>query len=99
LVTVLPTEAADDVLNNSENVLFLCDYLFSFERTEPGDASDEILVRSTDCFKAMMLKWREMGISTVKMPKIHAIEDLLLWQMALYLGMRDFVKDFIKPAY
>ncbi len=36
---------------------------------------------------------------SMKMPKIHAVEDHLLWQMSLYLGIGDFVEDFIEQAH
>jgi hypothetical protein len=45
-----------------------------------------------------MVKWRDLGMS-VKMPKIHAVEDHLLWQMSFYLRIGDFVVDFIEQAH
>jgi hypothetical protein len=45
-----------------------------------------------------MMKWRDLAMS-IKMPKIHAVKDHLLWQMSLYLGIGDFVEDFIKQVH
>jgi hypothetical protein len=45
-----------------------------------------------------MVKRRDLCMS-MKMPKMHAVEDHLLWKMSLYLGIRDFVEDFIEQAH
>mgnify|MGYP000226090647 CR=1 FL=1 len=72
----------NDVLKRFRELFVLCDYLFSLARTKTGAANDEILAKTTECIKAVMLKWRDLGMS-MKMPKIHAVEDHLLWQMSL----------------
>ena len=36
---------------------------------------------------------------SMKMPKVHAIEDHLLWQMSLFAGIGDFIEDFIEQAH
>jgi uncharacterized tellurite resistance protein B-like protein len=91
-------EEVADVLLRFKELFVLCDYLFSLARTKTGDVTDETMETTKKCIKAVMLKWRDLGMS-MKMPKIHAVEDHLLWQMALYLGIRDFIEDFIEQAH
>jgi hypothetical protein len=87
-----------DALKRFKELFVLCDYLFSLARTKTGDVTEAIMVNASKGIKAVMLKWRDLGMS-MKMPKIHAVEDHLLWQMALYVGMGDFVEDFIEQAH
>jgi hypothetical protein len=79
-----------DVLKRFKELFVLCDYLFSLARTKTGDVTEAIMANASTCIKAVMLKWRDLGMST-KMPKIQAVEDHLLWQMALYVRIGDFV--------
>jgi hypothetical protein len=88
----------NNVLTRFRELFVLCDYLFSLARRKTGAATEEILAKTTECVKAVMVKWRDLGMS-MKMPKIHAVEDHLLWQMSLYLGIGDFVEDFIEQAH
>jgi hypothetical protein len=87
-----------DVLKRFKVLCVLCDYLYSLARTKTGDVTEAIMANASKCIKAVMLKWRDLGMS-MKMPKIHAVEDHLLWQMALYVGIGDFVKAFIEQAH
>jgi hypothetical protein len=79
-----------DVLESFKEVFVLCHYLFSVARTKTGEVTVEDTMTITAQFiKAVMLKWQDLGMS-MRMLKIHALEDGLLWQMALYLGIGDF---------
>jgi hypothetical protein len=91
-------QKSTNVLTRFRERFVLCDYLFSLACTKTGAATEEILAKMTECVKAVMVKWRDLGMS-MKMPKIHAVEDHLLWQMSLYLGIGDFVEDFIEQAH
>jgi hypothetical protein len=59
---------------------------------------EAIMANASKCIKAVMLKWQDLGMS-MKRPKIPAVEDHLLWQMALYAGIGDFVEEFIEQAH
>jgi hypothetical protein len=86
------------VLERFKELFVLCDYLFSLARTKTGEVTEDTMTTTAQCIKAVMLKWQDLGMST-RMPKIHAVEDHLLWQMALYHGIGDFVEDFIEQAH
>jgi hypothetical protein len=79
----------NDVLTRFRELFVLCDYLFSLARTKTEAATEEIQAKTTECVKAVIVNWRDLGMS-MKMPKIHAVEDHLLWQISLYLGIGDF---------
>jgi hypothetical protein len=86
------------VLERFKELFVLCDYLFSLARTKTGEVTEDTMTTTAQCLKAVMLKWRDLGMS-MRMPKIHAVEDHLLWQMALYHEIGDFVEDFIGQAH
>jgi hypothetical protein len=45
-----------------------------------------------------MLKWRDLGLS-MKMSKIHALEDHLIATMEQWNEIGDFLEDFIEQAH
>jgi hypothetical protein len=91
-------EEIADVLEQFKELFVLCDYLFSLARTKTGEVTEDTMTTTAQCIKAVMLKWQDLGMS-MRMPKIHAVEDHLLWQMALYQGIGDFIEDFIEQAH
>jgi hypothetical protein len=74
-------QACDDMEMNDVlkqfRVLVLCNYLFSLAHTKTGAASEESLAKIRECVKAVMVKWRDLGLP-MNMPKIHGVEDHLL---------------------
>jgi hypothetical protein len=91
----------EEVINIVRRYSELCtifDYLFLMARTPAGELTGVILDKTRRCLHVMMLKWRDLRLS-MKMPKIHALEDHLIATMKQWNGTGDFLKDFIEQAH
>jgi hypothetical protein len=51
------------------------------------------------CLHVAMLKWRDLQLSIMKMPKIRSLEDHLIAMMEQWNGIDDFLEDFIGQAH
>jgi hypothetical protein len=91
-------EEIADVLERFKELFVLCDYLISLARTKTGEVTEDTMTTTAQCIKVVMLKRQDLGMSMI-MPKIHTVEDHLLWQLALYHAIEDFVEDFIEQAH
>jgi hypothetical protein len=67
-------------------------------RTPTGELTGVILDETRGCLHVTMLKWRDLRLS-MKMPKIHALEDHLIVAMEQWNGIGDFLEDFIEQAH
>jgi hypothetical protein len=77
----------------------LFDYLFLMARTPTRELTGVILDETKRCLHVTMLKsWRDLRLS-MKMPKIHALEDHLIASMEQWNGIGDFLEDFIEQAH
>jgi hypothetical protein len=63
-------------------------------RTPNGQVLDE----TKRCLRVTMLKWRDLWLS-MKMPKIHGLEDHLAAMMEQWNGIGDFLEDFIEQVH
>jgi hypothetical protein len=90
-------EIGDMICRYSE-LCKLFDYLFSMARTPNGKLTNEILNEMKRCLRVTMLKWRDLWLS-MKMPKIHGLEDHLAAMMERWNGIGDFLEDFIEQAH
>ena len=99
----VPTKACDevevnDMINRYIELSTLLDGLFSLARTPSGQASEGICEKTEKTVQAVMVKWRELRLST-NMLKIHGIEDRLVNQMRKFNGIGCFIEDFIEQAH
>ena len=99
----VPTKACDEVEVNDMikryiELSTLLDGLFSLARTPSGQASEGICEKTEKTVQAVMVKWRELRLST-NMLKIHGIEDHLVNQMRKFNGIGCFIEDFIEQAH
>jgi hypothetical protein len=75
--------------------MYIIFYLFSMARRPTGKLTGVILDKTRQCLHVMMLKWRDLRLS-MKMPKIHALEDNLIASMMEQCnGIGEFLEDFI----
>ena len=98
-----PTKACDeveinDMIKRYVELSTLFDGLFSHARTPSGEASEEICQLTDRYVRAVMVKWRDLLLTT-KMLKIHGIEDHLVKQMRKFKGIGCFIEDFIEQAH
>ena len=91
-------EEIEDMTKRYIELCTLFDGLFNRARTKSGEASEEIINETKQYVTAIMVKWRDMNLST-DMLKIHGIEDHLVNQMQRYNGIGCFIKDFIEQAH
>ena len=99
----VPTKACDkaevnDMIKRYIELSTLLDGLFSLARTPSGQASEDICEKTEKTVQAVMVKWRELRLST-NMLKIHGIEDHLVNQMRKFNGIGCFIEDFIEQAH
>jgi hypothetical protein len=87
-----------DMIRRYSELCTLFDYLFSMARTPNGELTPQILKELKRCLRVTMLKWRDLRLS-MKMPKIHALEDHLAAMMERWNGIGDFLEDFIEQAH
>jgi hypothetical protein len=73
-------EEVIDIVRRYSELCTLFDYLFLMARTPTGELTRVILDETRRCLHVMMLKWRDLRLS-MKMPKIHALEDHLIATM------------------
>ena len=76
----------------------LFDALFSLSRTPCGEMNDDKLNQLNEIIKLSMLKWRNLRMS-MKMIKIHGVEDHLFDQIKHFNGIGCFIEDFIEQAH
>ena len=69
-----------DVIRRYSELCTLFDHLFSMARTPAGVLTEAILDETRRCLHVTTLKWRDLRLS-MKMPKIHALEDHLIATM------------------
>ncbi|WP_288993338.1 hypothetical protein [uncultured Marinobacter sp.] len=91
-------EEVIDIIRRYSELCTLFDYLFSMARTPTGELTGAILDETRRCLKVTMLKWRDLRLS-MKMPKIHGLEDHLIASMEQWNGIGDFLEDFIEQAH
>jgi hypothetical protein len=87
-----------DMIRRYSELCTLFDYLFSMARTPNGQLTNEVLDETKRCLRVTMLKWRDLRLS-MKMPKIHGLEDHLAAMMEQWNGIGDFLEDFIEQAH
>jgi hypothetical protein len=87
-----------DMIRRYSELCTLFDYLFSMARTPNGELTNEVLEETKRCLRVTMLKWRDLRLS-MKMPKIHGLEDHLAAMMEQWNGIGDFLEDFIEQAH
>jgi hypothetical protein len=87
-----------DIVRRYSELCTLFDYLFSMARTPTGELTEAILDETRRCLRVTMLKWRDLRLS-MKMPKIHGLEDHLIASMEQWNGIGDFLEDFIEQAH
>ncbi len=63
-----------------------------------GKITNEILNETKRCRRVTMLKMSDLRLS-MKMPKIHGLEDHLAAMMERWNGIGDFLEDFIEQAH
>ena len=88
----------DDIIARYTQLCTLLDGLFSLARTPSGKATQPIIDLTGRYIRAVMFKWRGLRLS-MKLLKIHGIEDHLLPQMERFKGIGDFLEDFIEQAH
>jgi len=88
----------DDMIKRYVEICTLFDGLFSVARTKSGEADDTICDKAQKYVSAVMVKWRDLGLS-MDMLKIHGLEDHLVPQMRLFKGIGCFIEDFIEQAH
>jgi len=88
----------DDMIKRYVEICTLFDGLFSVARTKSGEADDTICDKAQKYVSAIMVKWRDLGLS-MDMLKIHGLEDHLVPQMRLFKGIGCFIEDFIEQAH
>ena len=76
----------------------LFNYLFNMARMPNGELTEAILVETKLCISVTMLKWRNVWLS-MRMPKIHGLEDHLAASMEHWNGIGNFLEEFIKQAH
>jgi hypothetical protein len=87
-----------DMIRRYSELCTLFDYLFSMARTPTNELTDLIRDETKRCLRVTMLKWRDLRLS-MKMPKIHGLEDHLVAMMERWNGIGDFLEDFIEQAH
>ena len=60
--------------------------------------TNRILNETKRCLRVTMLKWRDLRLS-MKMSKIHGLEDHLAAMMEQWNGIGAFLEDFIEQAH
>ena len=91
----------DEVADMTRRYVELCtllDGLFSIARTPTGEATEEILQLAQRYVTAVMVKWRDLRLS-MRLPKVHGLEDHLVQQMRRFKGIGCFIEDFIEQAH
>ena len=87
-----------DMIKRYVELCTLFDGLFSKARTPSGEATNEICDLTERYVTAVMVKWRDLRLST-DMLKIHGIEDHLVKQMRDFNGIGCFLEDFVEQAH
>ena len=93
-----PVIEIEDMTERYIEICTLFDGLFSLARTKSGEANEEIYQKTETYVKAVMIKWRDLLLST-DMLKIYGIEDHLVPQMKQFNGIGCFIEDFIEQAH
>ena len=88
----------DDQINRYIEICILFDTFFSIARTPCGEMDDSKLNNFNEIITLCMLKWRNLRLS-MKMIKIHGIEDHLFDQIKKFNGIGCFIEDFIEQAH
>ena len=87
-----------DMTNRYSELCTLLDYLFSLAQTPSGKAGVEVTEELEKCARAVMRKWRDLRLS-MKLPKIHMLEDHLVKQVQRWKGIGCFTEDFIEQGH
>ena len=88
----------NDMIEQYVELCTLFDGLFSKARTPSGEATEEICDLTERYVTAVMVKWRDLRLST-DMLNIHGIEDHLVKQMRDFNGIGCFLEDFVEQAH
>lgn len=91
-------EEARDMVERYVELSTLLDGLFALSRTPSGELTEEISNEAKRYVKVVMVKWRDLRLSTV-MPKVHTLEDHLINQMQQWNGIGCFMEDFVEQAH
>jgi hypothetical protein len=67
-------------------------------RMPTGELTEAILEETKQYLHMTMLMWRDIVLS-IKMPKIHGLEDHLIAMMEQWNGIDDYLEDFIEQAH
>jgi hypothetical protein len=67
-------------------------------RTPTGKLKGVILEKAQQCLHVTMLKWRDLWLS-MKMPKIHGMEDHLIASMEQWNGIGNFLEDSVEQTH
>ena len=81
-----------------EHLFLLMDKMFSLSRTTTKDYSTEVIDKLTIIIKNFCSSWRNLKASTA-LPKFHAVEDHLIWQIEHHQGIGDVLEDFIEQSH
>ena len=97
-----PNRCSDEEIkkrcSKTKEICILMDYLFTLARTPSGDADESVIKTTRICVKAVLLKWRDLHLSFLG-PKIHAVEDHLIYLMMLWNGIGCFLEDFVEQSH
>ena len=88
----------DYQVNHYSEICILFDTLFSISRTPCGEMDDAKLINLNEIITLCMLKWKNIRLS-MKMIKIHGVEDHLFNQIKKINGTGCFIEDFIEQTH
>ena len=74
------------------------DYLFVLEQTPSSDANKSVIKTTKKSVKSVLTKWRDLHL-LLKGPKVHAVEDHLVYLMIIGNGIGCFLEDFIEQSH
>ena len=88
----------DDQVNRYIEICILFDTLFSISRTPCGEIDDAKIINLYEMITLCMLKWRKFRLS-MKMIKLHGVENHLFDQIKKINEIGCFIEDFIEQAH
>ena len=88
----------DDQVNRYAEICILFYILFSISRTPCGEMDDAKLINVNEIITLCMLKWINLRLS-MKMIKIHGVEDNLFDRIKKFNRICYFIDDFIEQAH
>ena len=88
----------DDQVNRYIEICISFDTIFSISTTPCGEMDDAKLINVNEIITLCMLKWINLRLS-MKMIKIHGVEDYFFDQIKKINGIGCFIEDFIEQAH